>query len=188
VRTRGAHTGRVRPLVLTLGIDAAAQARFDAERAALFPAGRTAVGAHVTLFHAIPGELEAEVREELAEQGGPPFDVLVARVQSLGRGAAYALESGELVRRHRDLQRRWAAHLTPQDAQGFRPHITVQNKVTPDEARATVARLQAGFQPFTIRAEGWALWRYDGGPWTHLATVPFRPLAADIANPLLWPS
>ncbi|MGN6606268.1 MAG: 2'-5' RNA ligase family protein [Jatrophihabitans sp.] len=163
----------MQPLVITLALDDAAQDRFDAERRALFPPGRTAVGAHVTLFHAVPGEREPDVRADLAEVAGPSFDVLVARVQSLGRGAAYVLDSDELVRRHRELQRRWAPHLTAQDSQGFRPHITVQNKVTPAEARATVARLQAGFQPFAVRAEGWSLWRYDGGPWTHLATIPF---------------
>ena len=163
----------MRPLIVTLAIDAAAQQRFDAERAALFPPGRTAVGAHVTLFHALPGAFEGQVRADLSDVAGPAFDVLVARVQPLGRGAAYALESAELMRRHHELRRRWSAALTPQDAQGFRPHITVQNKVDPAEARATVARLRAGFEPFAVRAEGWSLWRYDGGPWTPLATIPF---------------
>ena len=88
-------------------------------------------------------------------------------------GLAYALAAPELVRRHRELQRRWAPHLTAQDRQPLRAHVTVQNKVSPAEARATVAVLRRAFRPVEIRAEGFVLWRYDGGPWTRLAHVPF---------------
>jgi 2'-5' RNA ligase len=162
-----------RPLVVTLAIDTAAQQRFDDERARLFPPGRTAVGAHVTLFHAVPGELEQQVRADLVEQAGAPFAVGVAGVLPLGRGAAYALASTELARRHGELQQRWWPHLTRQDQQPLRPHVTVQNKVEPAQARATVAVLRRAFRPFETRAEGFVLWRYDGGPWTELARIPF---------------
>jgi 2'-5' RNA ligase len=162
------------PLVITLAIEDAAQQRFDAERRRLFPPGRTQVGAHVTLFHAVPGELEAQVRADLVDVAGPPFPVGIAGVLPLGRGAAYALASTELAQRHRALQKRWWVHLTRQDQQGFRPHITVQNKVEPATARSTVAVLRRAFRPFEVRAEGFVLWRYDGGPWTELGRIPFR--------------
>lgn len=162
------------PLVVTLAIEDAAQQRFDAERARLFPPGRTQVGAHVTLFHAVPGELEEQVRADLVRAGGPAFPVGVAGVLPLGRGVAYALASTELTGRHRELQQLWWNHLTRQDRQGFRPHITVQNKVEPAQARATLAVLRRAFRPFEVRAEGFVLWRYDGGPWTELARIPFR--------------
>ena len=126
------------PLVVTLVLDDATQDRFDAERARLFPPGRTAVGAHVTLFHAVPGELRPTVENDLRAAAGPPFDVAVERVAPLGRGAAYALASPELARRHRALQQAWWAHLTAQDRQGFRPHVTVQNKVDAATAKRTV--------------------------------------------------
>lgn len=163
-----------RPLVITLAIEDAAQRRFDDERRRLFPPGRTEVGAHVTLFHAVPGDLEEQVRTDLGNAAGPAFPVGVAGVLPLGRGAAYALASTELARRHRALQQLWWDHLTRQDQQGFRPHITVQNKVEPAEARATVAGLRQAFNPFEVRAEGFVLWRYDGGPWTELARIPFQ--------------
>ncbi len=161
------------PLVVTLALPADVQARLDAERMRWFPAGRTAVGAHVTLFHAVPGELEAQVREDLASEAAAPCPVRITGVRSLGRGAAYALESAELGRRHRALQQRWWAHLTRQDQQPLRAHVTVQNKVDPDVARQTVAVLAAAFTPQEIVALGFDLWRYDGGPWTHLSRVPF---------------
>jgi 2'-5' RNA ligase len=161
------------PLVITLALPDDVQARLDDERTRWFPAGRTAVGAHVTLFHAVPGEFETQARADLAAQAGPPFDVRVAAVLPLGRGAAYAVESTELARRHRALQQQWWPHLTRQDQQGLRAHVTVQNKVEPAVAKQTVVMLTAGFTPYEVTAVGFDLWRYEGGPWTHLTRVPF---------------
>lgn len=104
----------------------------------------------------------------------PAFDVEVSEVMSLGRGAAYRVTSTELSARHRCLQQQWWDSLTPQDRQGFRGHVTVQNKVTPDLARATVDRLRDGFRPFVARALGIAVWRYVGGPWEPVMTSRFE--------------
>ena len=164
-----------RPLIVTLQLEDAATARFGAERAELFPAGRTAVGAHVTLFHALPAHLREDVESELARMaaGTPSFPVAVTEVFSLGRGVAYRLEAEECRRLHRGLQDRWREQLTRQDAQPLRLHITVQNKVEPAVAKATLERLRTGFRPTTTRAEGLELWRYDGGPWTVLHRYRF---------------
>lgn len=161
------------PLVVTLRLDDAAQARFEAERRRWFPPGRTQVGAHLTLFHALPGELETAVRAELQRAAVPAFEMGVASVMPLGRGVAYRFDSPPLVTLHQALQRRFDEHLTPQDRQPLRPHVTVQNKVSPAEARATLTVLRRSFRPFVARATGFALWRYEGGPWTHLDDVDF---------------
>lgn len=154
------------PLVITLDLDEASMARFQAERAELFPPNRTQVGAHLTLFHAIPGQMETQVLEEVQTAAHrPPFDVAVRKVISLGRGAAYSLDAAELSELRASLRHSWAADLTPQDIQGFRPHVTVQNKVDPATAKETVQRLQAAFVPFNARAEALVVWRYVGGPW-----------------------
>ncbi len=169
---------RPRPLVVTVLLDEATQARFDAERAALFPAGRTVVGAHVTLFHAVPGQRSDRVHADVrAVARRDPFLVTVDGLVSLGRGVAYRLESPSLRQVHETLRASWQEWLTPQDRQPFRPHITVQNKVDAATARATLARLSASFRPVTALARGLAVWRYDGGPWTPLAAAPFDPEA-----------
>lgn len=155
-----------RPLVVTLQLDAASQARFDAERSALFPPGRTAVGAHVTLFHALPAFLRSEVETELGRiAAAPRFAVEVTGVYPLGRGVAYRLAAAQAVTLHAELQDRWRAHLTRQDAQPLRLHLTVQNKVDPEAARATLERLRAEFRPVSSQAVGLELWRYEDGPW-----------------------
>ena len=159
---------------MTLVLDDAATARFDAERRELFPAGRTAVGAHVTLFHAVPGARLGSVRDDVARVARrAPFPVRVAEVVALGRGAAYRLEAEPLTDLHRTLQRSWWDDLTPQDRQGFRGHVTVQNKVDADTADRTVQRLRATFVAYDVLATGLAVWRYVGGPWEPEATFPF---------------
>lgn len=169
------------PLILTLGLEAGAQARFDRLRAEHFPAGRNHIPAHVTLFHALPGVEGDAIGRALASRcaATPAFTVDATGVRSLGRGVAYVLHAPPLQRLRADLAQLWRDWLTPQDRQGFRPHVTVQNKADPDAARALLEALQAGFTPFTFRAEGLALWRYLGGPWelvsAHAFTSPTTP-------------
>jgi 2'-5' RNA ligase len=165
----------VPPLVVTVLLDPSTQRRFDEERSRLFPAGRTQVGAHVTLFHAVPGEHLDAVRSALnAECSGPPPPLRITGVRSLGRGTAYVLDSPVLAAVRGRLAEAWWPWLTPQDRQPFRPHITVQNKVEPETARATVSALAAAFVPLTTMCEGLGLWRYIGGPWEALATFTFN--------------
>ena len=56
-----------RPLILTLRLDPESQARFDALRRAHFPPERNLLGAHVTLFHALPAAAADVVRTEITE-------------------------------------------------------------------------------------------------------------------------
>ncbi len=164
-----------RPLVVSLRLDPAAQARFERERAELFPAGRTQVGAHLTLFHALPATQHEVVADALAGAARrPPLVLRVTGLRLLGRGVAYELECPELSQLHASWQRRWAAHLTRQDRQPLRPHVTVQNKVDPATARTTLARLRAGFAPLDVFGTAFELWRYDGGPWTPLEEHELR--------------
>ena len=165
-----AATEDARPLVVTLQLERRAQERFEAERAELFPPGRTAVGAHVTLFHALPAHLRQDAEDELEQRAAttPPFGVEVTGLVPLGRGVAYRLDAPDAQLLHRRLQDRWRSHLTRQDAQPFRPHVTVQNKVDPEVAKATLDRLRTAFRPETTQGVGLELWRYDGGPWTLL--------------------
>lgn len=164
------------PLVLTLVLEPVAQAWLDDLRRRHFPAERNHLPAHVTLFHAVPGEGVPEVLADVrAEAPGAPLPMTVTRVRSLGRGVAYDLEGAEATALRAALARRWRDSLTPQDARPWRAHVTVQNKVDSATARALHARLAAGFAPVGTAATGLAVWRYRGGPWEPVAEVPFGP-------------
>jgi 2'-5' RNA ligase len=162
------------PLVVTLLLDDAAQARFDRMRAQHFPPERNHLAAHVTLFHALPGVHLGAVRADLAAAADrPAFDVAVTGVRFLGRGVAYVLSSPEVAVVRTGLAAAWQPWLTPQDRQQHAPHVTVQNKVAPEVARALHERLRAEFVPGTVRARGLGLWRYLGGPWEPAGEHPF---------------
>jgi hypothetical protein len=64
--------------------------------------------------------------------------------------------------------------LSAQDSGGWRPHVTIQNKVDPKAARALRRSLERDFQPRPLRIAGLGLHRYLGGPWETLRVYPFR--------------
>ncbi len=160
------------PLILTLLLDPPTQERLEAERQRHFPPERNHIPAHVCLFHHLPGEELTGIRLRLARLAGQPaLPVRVAGLRSLGRGVAYMLESPALLALRGALARDWAPWLTAQDRQGFRPHATIQNKVSPAEAVGLLAMLQAGFTPWEAQGVGIALWHYRGGPWEAVEEV-----------------
>ncbi|MDO9709565.1 2'-5' RNA ligase family protein [Paracraurococcus lichenis] len=165
----------VAPLILTLGLDAETQSWLESMRRAHFPPARNLVPAHVTLFHALPGEEAAAIRAVLAEACAalPPSRVRVGPPRSLGRGVAMEIGAPAVATLRDRLAAQWRPWLTAQDRQRWRPHATVQNKVSPERARALYETLAALLPPREARAEALLLWRYRGGPWEPLERFPF---------------
>jgi len=52
--------------------------------------------------------------------------------------------------------------------------VTIQNKVTLQVARDTLAELDASFVPWSFRVVAVDVWRYLGGLWEHLHAVTLR--------------
>ena len=73
-----------------------------------------------------------------------------------------------------DLATDFHGMLSAQDSGGWRPHVTIQNKVSNREATLLLEALNAGFEPRPLGIRGLALHRYRGGPWETLKTWPFR--------------
>jgi 2'-5' RNA ligase len=163
------------PLILSAVLDSPVRERLDALRRAHFPPERNHLDAHVTLFHHLPGAEERAVADAVAAVTGrhaaPAVDVTGTRL--LGRGVAVWLASPELARLRAELARAWAAWLTPQDRGKRDLHVTVQNKVAPEVARALHAELAASVAPERTRAVALALWRYRGGPWEPVGRFAF---------------
>ncbi|GAA4380457.1 2'-5' RNA ligase family protein [Hymenobacter koreensis] len=164
------------PLILTLTLNAEAQAYFDALRRQHFPPERNYLDAHLTLFHHLPGDQLPALSHQLTElcQAQPPLLLQVNGLLFMGQGVAYKLESAALENMHRMLQQSWWPLLTPQDQQRRRPHVTVQNKVRPEVARTLHQQLTETFLPFEAQGIGLRLWAYRGGPWELLRTFSFQ--------------
>ncbi|MDP9163303.1 MAG: 2'-5' RNA ligase family protein [Pseudomonadota bacterium] len=163
------------PLIVTADFTPAELAFLDGERRAHFPPDRNILPAHLTLFHALPPSVESELRRRLAEAADrePPRAVL-AGLRSLGSGVAYAVISDELDDLRADLAGAFKGCLTAQDAQGWRAHVTIQNKVSAGTAQALLADKQRDFRPRPLGLAGLALHRYLGGPWALVQRWRFR--------------
>ena len=173
-----------RPLVMTAELDDATFEWLDELRRRHFPPERNLLAAHLTLFHALPGGCHDRVTRDLEAVtfARGAIEAVAARWVLLGRGVAMALEAPALVTLRAQLAGRLGDVLTRQDAAGLRPHVTIQNKVAPERARALKAELDARFEPVEVSIPALRLWRYDGGPWDHVRRFPFASAAADQAT------
>ena len=162
-------------LIVTAEPGAEDFAWLDSLRRRHFPPDRNQLPAHLTLFHALPPSAEGEVRRRLsALASAPPPDAMVAGLMNLGGGVAIRIVSDDLDRIRRQLAQDLHGLLSVQDAGGWRPHVTIQNKVTPRAANELLASLEPGFRQQPLAISGLGLHRYVGGPWEPLAIYPFR--------------
>tara|TARA_E500000305_G_scaffold92286_1_gene80278 strand:- start:439 stop:945 length:507 start_codon:yes stop_codon:yes gene_type:complete len=145
-------------------------------RAQHFPPERNYLKAHVTLFHALPPFCRDEAGEALARLAGAnaPVPARLDSIMNLGRGTALRIESPAMLDLRAELAHRFHGLLTPQDEHSPRLHITVQNKVTPAEARELQAQLSASFAPRDFEFRGFELHTYRGGPWDFEKRWRFR--------------
>ena len=164
------------PLILTARLEHEAQTYFDQLRRQHFPPERNFIPAHLTLFHALAPANADAIRLHLHEVTARelPMEGWSLRLQSLGKGVAFVVDCPRLASLRAGLAESWYGELTPQDRQTPRLHITVQNKVAPDAARALLDALHRNFKPRRLLFEGLNLWRYLGGPWSLVEAFTFK--------------
>jgi hypothetical protein len=140
-----------------------------------YPPERNQVPVHLTLFHALPPSSESEVRARLASltKERPPR-ATIEGLMDLGGGVAYRIVSPDLDRTRDDLTAGLHGLLGAQDSGGWRPHVTIQNKVPAKVARALMASMDHDFTPRPLAIAGLGLHRYLDGPWEEIAVYPFR--------------
>jgi hypothetical protein len=147
----------------------------QALRRAHYPPERNRVPAHLSLFRHLPPSVEGELGRRLAAYAATPApDATIAGIVDLGGGTALRVESEGLEDIRHDLELALRGLLTPQDMTPWRPHVTVQNKVEPKEAKRLQAQLRASFEPRPLAIRGLAVWRYRDGPWEPVKRFVFR--------------
>ena len=163
------------PLIVSALFGAEDFAWLDGLRRAHFPPERNRLPAHLTLFHHLSPSLGNELKRRLGDAvrtARPRAEA--AGLIDLGGGVAVRIVSPELEEVRADLADAFAGLLTPQDRAGWRPHVTIQNKVAPSEARALKTRLEAVFRPRVVRIDALAVWIYRAGDWEPFSRHPFR--------------
>jgi 2'-5' RNA ligase len=155
------------PLVLTLKLDQSTFDRVNTLRQQHFPPERNFLPAHITLFHALPGNQVLPIRQQLQTLCSDisKIPLQFPQLRFLGKGVAIECFCLDLVQLQKNLMQSWKNWLTPQDQQNYRPHVTIQNKVTPEAARKLYDKMSKNWHPFEGNGEGLLLWYYRGGPW-----------------------
>jgi hypothetical protein len=165
----------VTALIVTAELGLEDFAWLDALRRRHFPPERNQLSAHLTMFHALPPSAEQEVRARLAElSAGAAPEAVIAGLMNLGGGVAYRVVSDGLDAIRSELAHDLHGLLSAQDSGGWRPHVTIQNKVEPKVARELRQSLERDFTERPLRIAGLGLHRYLGGPWEKLRVYPFR--------------
>lgn len=164
------------PLILTLKLDQKTFHYFDRLRQQYFPPEKNFLSAHITLFHALPREQESNVHQVLQQICActSSLPLTFPKLRFLGQGVAVEVICPELLQLRHHLAKQWSTWLNRQDQQSYRPHITIQNKTTGNEARQLYEQLSHEWQPLEGYGEGLLLWHYQGGPWELAAEFPLQ--------------
>lgn len=163
------------PIIVTALFGDADHAFLDKLRRLHFPPDRNHLAAHLTMFHQLPPSTEGEVRRRLSDaaKAARPTAEL-SGLMNLGRGVAFRVRSAGLEAIRATLAEAFHGLLTPQDAGGWRPHVTIQNKAEPADAKRLFDEFTAKFVPRHLIIAGLAAFYYRGGPWEPIARYAFR--------------
>lgn len=165
-----------KPVIMTATMGDEDFAWADSLRCRHFPPERNFLSAHITLFHHLPPQALPEIRKAVSDlcRHNPKPVAELSKLIHLGRGVAYQVDSPELVAMRMELSDMFHGLLVAQDQQKPRLHITVQNKVTPAEAKQLLDKLAAEFTPRPFEITGLALHYYLDGPWQDIGKWTFR--------------
>ena len=163
------------PLIVTADFSADDFSWLEGLRRAHYPAEQNRVPVHLTMFQGLPPSAVEEVRQQLAiHAAAAPPKAMIAGLMNLSTGVAYRVVSDELEAIRDAIADHFHGMLSAPDVAGWRPHITIQNKVTARQAKALLDQLEADFRPRSLGIAGLTVHRYRGGPWETLATYKFR--------------
>lgn len=103
-----------------------------------------------------------------------PPSARIDRLMKLGKGTALAIDSDGMAALHEEMAERLHGALSQQDAQPLRLHVTIQNKVTAEQACALQRELGVQLRPVSFRFHGFGLYAWEEGLWRPLRTFAFR--------------
>jgi 2'-5' RNA ligase len=151
--------------VVTLRMDEVTFARLELLRRRYFPPDINFLPAHLTLFYALTDEQVARLPAACPGLTDKSIPLHFVQPTLIGHGVAIQVARGEPSDLHARMIEVLGHGLTRQDRQPFRPHVTIQDKVTRPTAKATLLELAHGFSPWAGLGIGLDVWRYFGGSW-----------------------
>jgi len=163
------------PLIVTADFAEVDHAWLEGLRRAHYPADLNRVPVHLTMFQGLPPSAIDDVKHQLSlHSAGPPPRASIAGLMNLTGGVAYRVVSDDLEAIRDAIADHFHGMLCAPDASGWRPHITIQNKVSAKQANALIAELERGSFPRPLGIAGMSVHRYRGGPWETIGSYSFR--------------
>ena len=163
------------PLIVTADFAPDDFAWLEGLRRAHYPAEQNRVPVHLTMFQGLPPSAVDEVKQQLSlHSAGPAPRATIGGLMNLSGGVAFRVISDELESIREAVADHFHGLLCGPDAAGWRPHVTIQNKVPPRQAKALLDALQRDFRPRPLGIAGLSVHRYRGGPWETVAQYRFR--------------
>ena len=157
--------------VLTAEMDARSFDWLDALRREHFPEARNFLSAHLTLFHKLSSAQIACLRS--FDTPSVPITLRFDRAVFLGNGVAIGVRCAALERLRNEARSALKGELSQQDRQPWKPHVTIQNKVSAETGRQLHKILEANFAERAGAATGLLVWEYQGGPWRLSERIAF---------------
>jgi 2'-5' RNA ligase superfamily protein len=161
--------------ILTAELDPGSFAWLDSLRRNHFPAERNLLPAHLTLFHRLSPAQMARISEFVTP--ATSLLMLFDGPVLLGFGVAIGVRSPTLEGLRSRARAFMGGDFSRQDSQPWRPHVTIQNKVSANAARALHEQLEQDFSQRSGTVEGLLIWEYLGGPWRLVQRRAFGPNA-----------
>jgi 2'-5' RNA ligase len=163
------------PLIVTADFAPPDFAWLEGLRRSHYPPEQNRVQVHLTMFQGLPPSAVEEVKRQLAlHSAEPPPRATIAGLMNLSRGVAFRVVSDELEAIRESIADHFHGLLCAPDAAGWRPHVTIQNKVTAKQAKALLDELERDFRQRPLGISGLSIHRYRGGPWEAVGSYPFR--------------
>jgi hypothetical protein len=163
------------PLIVTADFATDDYAWLEGLRRAHYPAEHNRVPVHLTMFQGLPPSVAAEIKHQLSVHSAQARPrATIAGLMNFTNGVAFRVVSDELEAIREAIADHFHGLLPAPDAAGWRPHVTIQNKVAPKVAKALLHQLEQEFRPRPLGIAGLCVLHYRGGPWETLATYKFR--------------
>jgi hypothetical protein len=164
------------PFIVTAELPGDLFAWADGLRRAHYPPERNRLAAHVTLFHAFAPSLREELGRVLGQFAGEYArpSARIDGLMNLGKGTALAIHSPQMLAIREHIAEHFHGALTAQDSHTPRLHITIQNKVTSQEAKALQRSLAATLTPRDFLFPALGLHLYCETHWDSQGLWPFR--------------
>jgi hypothetical protein len=157
--------------ILTAEMDPESFSWLDRLRQQYFPPERNLLPAHLTMFHRLSSAQTARLDDFELPDG--PIPILLSAPIQLGSGVAFRIQSPELERLRTAARQAMSGEFSKQDSQGWRPHVTIQNKVPAEAAKQLYRTMENGFEQSVGAVTGLLLWEYLGGPWQMARRLSF---------------